>query len=194
MLIEQKIKEIKKIYRIIDADVLRFKKFTGLKCLRYCSHCCENPYVTATVLEFLPLAYELYQQNHCEEYLEKIKQAETGDMEDCFLLHYPPNRENSGRCLTYKYRPLVCRLFGFSVVLDKNNLRQLVTCSGIKQKYHENYEQTVHSLETIPEAPVMKNYYMMLYGIDTGLAQKYYSLYTALEMAIETVMSAFAYV
>lgn len=193
MTIEEKVKEVKKIYRIIDADVHRFKKVTGLKCLRYCSHCCENPHITATVLEFLPLAYQLYKENRCEEYLEKLKEAEAEDRPNCFLLTYPENWKNAGRCLEYKYRPLVCRLFGFAVALDKNSLRQLVTCAGIKHKYNENYEKTVHSLETMPDVPVMKNYYMMLYGIDTVLAQKYYPICTALRMAIETVLSAFAY-
>lgn len=193
MTIEEKVKEVKKIYRLIDADVQRFKKETGLKCLCYCSHCCENPHITATVLELLPLAYQLYRENRCEEYLQKLMEAGAEDKQNCFLLTFPENWKNAGRCLEYKYRPMVCRLFGFAVVLDKNSQPQLVTCAGIKQKYSEKYAQTVHSLETMTGAPVMKNYYMMLYGIDTVLAQKYYPICTALRMAIETVLSAFAY-
>lgn len=207
MTIEEKVKEIKKIYRILDADVLQFKKESCLKCLRFCSHCCENPDITATILEFLPLAYHFYNEHLCEEYLSKLNEMKThpGDKQPCILLTFPGKRINAGRCLAYKWRPLVCRLFGFSTVLDKNCRPQLVTCAAIKQKYSENYLKTVHTLdetnildtndttETTNKIPIMKNYYMMLYGIDISLGQKYYPLNTALRMAIETVLSTFAY-
>jgi Fe-S-cluster containining protein len=198
MSIEEKVKAVKKIYRLLDADVQRFKKESGLKCLRFCSHCCEKNDITATVLEFLPLAYSLYKENQCENYLEKLKEMEAADNNKCILLIYPSKKEHAGRCLAYKMRPLVCRLFGFSTVLDKNSRPQLVTCREIKQTYNENYLRAVNILETaepgVPvDIPIMKNYCMMLYGIDLSLAQKYYPLDTALRMAIESVLSAFAY-
>ena len=198
MTIEEKVKEVKQIYRQLDADLQRYKKESGLKCLRFCSHCCEKHDITATVLEFLPLAYHLYKENLCEEYLLKLKESEAGDKHTCILLTFQGKRENAGRCLAYKMRPLVCRLFGFSAVLDKNCRPQLVTCREIKQKYSEKYLKTVRLLETAePEAPmdvpIMKNYCMMLYGVDLSLGQKYYPLNTALRMAIESVLSAFAY-
>ncbi len=198
MSIEEKVKAVKKIYRLLDADVQRFKNVSGLKCLRFCSHCCEKSDITATVLEFLPLAYSLYKDNKCDEFLLRLDDMQAADNNNCILLTFPGNREHAGRCLAYKMRPLVCRLFGFSAVLDKNSLPQLATCREIKQKYNENYLKTVHLLEkterTVPiDVPIMKNYCMMLYGIDLSLAQKYYPLDTALRMAIETVLSAFAY-
>lgn len=198
MTIEEKVKEVKKIYRRLDADVQRFKKETGLKCLRFCSHCCEKHDITATVLEFLPLAYSLYKEDQCEDYLRKLTEMEAADNHTCILLTYPGKRETAGRCLAYKMRPMVCRLFGFSAVLDKNSRPQLVTCREIKQKYSENYLKTVHILETVEtpapmDVPIMKNYCMMLYGIDLSLAQKYYPLNEAIRMAIERVLSAFAY-
>ncbi len=193
MTIEEKVKEVKKIYRQLDTDVQRYKKETGLKCLRFCSHCCEKHDITATVLEFLPLAHSLYKQHQYEEYLRKLKENQAADKHTCILLTFPGQRKNSGRCLAYKMRPMVCRLFGFSAVLDKNSRPQLVTCRDIKQKYSEEYLQAVRSLETTANAPVMKNYCMMLYGIDLSLGQKYYPLNTALQMAIESVLSAFSY-
>lgn len=202
MSIEDKVKEVKKIYCILEADVRRFKKESCLKCLRFCSHCCENPdIIAATILEFLPLAYHLYNAHLCEEYLLKLNETETqpGDKRTCILLTFPDKKINTGRCLAYKWRPLVCRLFGFSTVLDKKNRPQLVTCAGIKQKYSENYLKTVQALdktdstEKTNKVPIMKNYYMMLYGIDISLGQKCYPLNTALQMAIETVLSAFSY-
>lgn len=198
MTIEEKVKEVKKIYRLLDADVQQFKKETALKCLRFCSHCCEKHDITATVLEFLPLAYSFYKEGQCEEYLRKLKEIQVAENNTCILLTYPGKRENAGRCLAYKMRPMVCRLFGFSAVLDKNSRPQLVTCREIKQKYSENYLKTVGLLEkaerTVPlDIPIMKNYCMMLYGIDLSLAQKYYPLNTAIRMAIERVLSAFVY-
>lgn len=198
MTIEEKIKEVKKIYRQLDVDIQRYKRETGLKCLRFCGHCCEKPDITAAVLEFLPLAYHLYKENLCEEYLLKLKESEAGDKRTCILLTFPGKRKDAGRCLAYKMRPMVCRLFGFSAVLDKNCRPQLVTCREIKQKYNDIYLKTVHILETakpVPpvDVPIMKNYCMMLYGIDLSLGQKHYPLNTAIRMAIESVLSAFAY-
>lgn len=209
MTIEEKVKEVKKIYRILDAEVLQFKKENCLKCLRFCSYCCEKADIGATVLEFLPLAHHLYNEHLCEEYLAKLKETETlpGYKHTCTLLTFPDKKINAekinaGRCLTYKWRPLLCRLFGFAAVLDKNSRPELVTCANIKQKYNKNYEKTVQALAKIDttnaiektyKIPIMKNYYMMLYGIDISLGQTYYPLNTALRMAIETVLSAFAY-
>ncbi len=92
----------------------------------------------------------------------------------------------------YPMRPLTCRFFGFSAVLDKHERPQLFTCPVIKKMYHEKYVETVRSLATL-DVPIMKNYSMMLYSIDFSLAQRQYPFNDALRMALETVLSDFLY-
>lgn len=190
MSIEDKVTEVTKLFYILDADVHRFRKESGLKCLRSCSRCC-NPRAHAALLEFLPLAYWLYKKNLAHDWL--IKLSETGDDTNCPLLRFTTNRGNAGRCAAYKFRPLVCRLFGFSSILDKNRQSILVTCRVIKTLCRENYLKTVRSLDTSIRAPIMKNYYMMIYSIDPVAARTQYPLKTALRMALEMVLAYFTY-
>ena len=190
MSIEEKVNEVTKLYYILDADINRFKKESGLKCLRSCSRCC-NPRVHATPLEFLPLAYWLYKKKLAQEWY--IKLSEPGEDLNCMLLRFPTHRGNAGRCAAYKFRPLVCRLFGFSSILDKNKQSIFVTCRIIKTLSRENYLKTVRSLDTSIHAPIMKNFYMMLYSIDPGSAQTQYPLKTALRLALEMVLAYFTY-
>jgi Fe-S-cluster containining protein len=188
--IEEKVNEVTKLYYILDAEIHRFKKESGLKCLRSCSRCC-NPRVHAALLEFLPLAYWLYKKKLAHDWL--IKLNEPGEDANCPLLRFPVHRGNAGRCTAYKFRPLVCRLFGFSSILDKNQQSIFVTCRIIKTLSRENYLKTVRSLDTRIRAPIMKNYYMMLYSIDPVTVQTQYPLKTALRLALEMVLAYFTY-
>lgn len=192
MRFEEKVNEVLKIYRIVDADVHSFEMMSGLRCLRFCSRCCINVKVTATVLELLPLAYWLYKKQTARFWLEKLDAVRADKERRCILLRFPKHSRNVGRCMVYKMRPLICRLFGFSAVIDKSNQPQLVTCKVIKKVYNASYLQTSRSLGTLP-VPIMKRYYAMLYPLDFIDAQKFYPLNEALRMAIETVLFHFSY-
>jgi len=194
MMIEDKVNEIIKLFYIVDSEIHHFKKESGLRCLRFCSRCCSSN-IHATVLEFLPLAYWIYQKKAGHDWLIKLREAEAqGSVDtDCFLLRYPMHRKNSGRCIVYKMRPLVCRLFGFSALLDKHRQPQFVTCRTIKTAYRENYIEVLRSIGKVIQAPVMKNYYTMLYSIDPHLARDHYPIRVAFRMALETVLTYFTY-
>lgn len=192
MRIEEKVNKILRVFNIVDTDIQHFKKKSGMQCLRICSHCCKNVHVTATVLELLPLAYWFYNKQTAQYWLEKLAAVPTVGESKCILLRFPKNSRNVGRCTAYKLRPLICRLFGFSVVFDKNNRPQLVTCTVIKKLFKETFLETSRSLETL-HGPIMKRYYTMLYTIDFGLAQQFYPFNEALRKAIETVISHFTY-
>jgi Fe-S-cluster containining protein len=192
MRIEEKVNEVLKIHRIVDADVHRFGMKSGLSCLRFCSRCCSSVRVTATVLEMLPLAYWFYKKQTAQFWLEKLDDAGEDGERMCILLRFPKRSRNVGRCMAYKMRPLICRLFGFAAVFDKNNQPQLVTCKVIKKIYHQAYLEIALSLRTL-HVPIMKRYYAMLYPLDFMQAQRFYPLNEALRLAIETVLFHFSY-
>jgi len=190
--IDETVDRVLKIYRIADRDIHRFRSRSGLQCLRFCSHCCSNINVSATELELLPLAFWLYQRQRAQHWLEKLNEIPVIGHSKCVLLQFPKHGRNIGRCAAYKMRPLICRLFGFSAVLDKHNRPQLVTCGVIKKLYNQTYVETARSLGKY-HVPIMKKYYTLLYALDFARARRFYTINEALKMAIETVLSHFTY-
>lgn len=192
MSLEEKVEEVVKLFILVDNAVAEFRKESKLRCLRTCSRCC-NPRIHATVLEFLPLAYWFHKKGVAREWLIKLREEPVQEERNCILLKYLRFRGDFGRCSVYKMRPLVCRLFGFAAVLDKNLLPKLVTCQVIKTAFRENYIKALSGMGTSMHVPVMKDYYMMLYAIDPTAARIHYPIRTALRMAIEMVLGHFTY-
>ena len=114
-----------RLYRKLDQDISRFRKKTGLRCEQGCGRCCEYPQVETTVFELIPLAINLWQHNQALAILEKAKKAQYQGQ--CIFYQADPLIKGKGRCSIYSWRPLGCRLFGFSARSDKNKKLELVT-------------------------------------------------------------------
>ncbi len=182
MTIDNKIKRVKRIYRQLAIHNSTFKRVSGMNCPENCGECCKKPDIEATVLEFLPAAYELYMSGEFEGILEKLS---SGD--DPVCVFFNPFREG-GSCTIYAERGLICRLFGFSTRPDKNGNRALVTCSILKSSM-----DPVILRNTIQKAPVMPSYYMKLFGIDPQMSTTYFPVNEAIRKAIEIVLFQFSH-
>lgn len=181
-MLEDEIKRINQMYSHLDRHVWAFKKRSGLACVKGCGQCCHTGELKATILEFLPAAYELYLKEEANTILDQITRKP-----DNTCVFYNPFSQG-GNCSIYRYRGLICRLFGFSVKTDKHEVRSLVTCQPIKSSMRSY--PTTQMLET---APKLSSYYMRLYGIDPALSVRYLPVNQAIKEAIEKVLLYFTF-
>lgn len=184
-------REVEKVFDALDVEIRSFQKESKLNCLSSCGKCCSKSDIEATVLEFLPLAYHLYKDGKAFDTLEKL---ESNESSYCYVLQPFIGQEEKGFCGNYKYRGMICRLFGFSARKDKYGDKNLVTCKSIKENQPEEYATVVTKLSTDAiSVPMMGNYSMMLQAIDFELGSKYYPINTAMKLAIEKVLSYYSY-
>lgn len=188
MQLEEKVAAVQRVFENLDQQIANFQSSTTLHCKFGCGKCCFKADLEATVLEFLPFALHLYQQNQAEEWLEKINQS---DSTICLILN--PTQAGAGLCTEYPHRGLICRLFGYSARTNKYGKKELVTCQIIKTEQNETYEQAVVDIEGGMEVPVMNQFYMQLHAIDFELTKNFYPVNEAIRRAIETVLQYYVY-
>ncbi len=129
MSLEEKVKSVEEVFKKLDEAITKFQSSTSLHCKFGCGKCCFKPDIEATVLEFLPFAFHLYQSHQAEEWLTKVTE---NDSEICSILN--PTQAGAGLCSEYTHRGLICRLFGYSARTNKYGKRELVTCQIIKSE------------------------------------------------------------
>lgn len=182
MTLNQKIIRVKRVFRQLAIHSSVFKKSSALSCVSGCSACCTKPDIEATILEFLPAAYDMYLNDTYEQVLESLDKKS-----DSTCIFYNPLGEG-GACTNYQNRGLICRLFGFSSKIDKYGNREFVSCKYIKAMADETVMK-----DAIEKAPDMSAYYMRLFGIDQKLAIQYFPINEAIKKAIEIVLLYFQY-
>jgi len=175
MRLEEKVKAVLEVFRDLEREISLFKQRTKLSCKDGCIDCCLKPDIEVSVLEFLPLAWYLSNQGGLEYWLKKLEQA---DSSHCvFLKKEPPDLG----CSFYKLRGLICRLFGFSFILDKRQRPQLLCCPFLKDKFSYSIIKQLQSI------PVASHYSMRLIAIDPYLGTQVYQINIAVLKAIELV-------
>ena len=130
------VREISAAYEAIDRKSVLVKLSSGIRCPVGCGLCCESTAVEATVSEVLPLALELYSRRRAEAVHRAIEEKELRN--DPVCLFYRPQgnekpRQKAGACSIYPFRPLVCRLFGFSARRDRHGHLEFCPCREMKR-------------------------------------------------------------
>lgn len=189
MELEEKVRAVEEVFEKLDREIASFQSWSGLHCAWGCGKCCYKADIEATVLEFLPFAHYLYQQDLAYTWFEKL-QADDSSL--CLILN--PTQAGAGLCSEYKHRGLICRLFGYSARTNKYGKRELVTCQIIKTEQAGNYQQAAAKIEEDEgELPVMSHYYMQLHAIDFELARDFFPINQAMKRAIEVILHYYAY-
>ncbi|MGC1242752.1 MAG: YkgJ family cysteine cluster protein [Chryseosolibacter sp.] len=188
MSISQKVQAIEEVYSLLDQEMSNFHGWSKLTCKTGCGKCCHKPNIEASVLELLPFAEHIYHANQSEEWLAKLRQHE-GPL----CIFFDAARPGAGFCTQYKFRALICRLFGFSARTNKYSQKEFVTCQTIKTEQAEEHSATVKTIENGGDVPVINHYYMRVAGIDPDLARDFYPINEAMRRAIETVLHYYAY-
>jgi Fe-S-cluster containining protein len=182
MLLINKIKAVKRLFRQVDKHVASFKKKSNLACLPICGECCTKRDIEATILEFLPAAYHLFLTQRYQNILEQLEKKS-----DSICVFYNP-LATDGRCSNYENRGLICRLFGFSTKTDKNSQKMLITCKKVKILF-----EPIKLEKFIKKAPELTICYIKLYGIHPQLAVKYLPINDAIRKALDTVLLHYQY-
>ena len=185
---QEKIDSLLKVFQEADEETSRFMHSSGLKCEQGCGRCCESPYIEATVFEMLPVAFDVWRRNEASPLLEKLAHSDVAVSGRCVFYRPDPFVAGHGRCSVYHFRPLVCRLFGFSAAVNKHNRNILMTCNTIKRNFPEKYEPThidVHSGQ-MPIAR-MRDFSMKALAIDLDFGDKKFPINQALKIALEKV-------
>lgn len=188
MTMEEKVAAVEQVFDKLDAEIQNFQGWSGLHCQWGCGKCCFKPDIEASVLEFLPFAYHLYKNGHAQEWLDRLN---TTDSPICLILN--PTQPGAGLCSEYKYRGLICRLFGYSARTNKYGTRELVTCQIIKTEQADAYTATAKRIADNAEVPVMSNFYMQLHAVDFAMAQEFFPINQAIKHAIEAILHYYAY-
>ncbi len=183
--------QVRTLFDELKPEVDRFSSQSKLSCIKGCGHCCTNPMVSASVLEFLPLAFELYHSDKAEETLEKLSSS-LGESY-CILLKKMAVDADAGLCTDYKNRGLICRLFASSARRNKHGEKELLVCKKIKDGKREEFENASKAIKEGLDVPLSSDYYTRLYNIDFNLTNEQLPINRAIQNAIHAVMNYYYY-
>jgi len=177
------IKAVQKLFAELDAQTHAFKRYSGIDCISLCNKCCLKENLEASVLEFLPLAYNIFTNNKVEETLELLN----SDLHFCvFLNHMNVHGNTLKGCSNYSNRGLICRLFGFSATTNKHNAITLYTCKEIKATYSERITNLLPNLQD-SNIPMLRYWYGMFSAIDPSMADEYHHINKSIIIALSKV-------
>lgn len=190
-MLERKVRLVEALFENLDTEIKTFQTETKLHCITGCGKCCTKPNIDASPLEFLPWAFQLFLNGQAEIILAKLNTESTSI---CHI-YQPFSLENieSGSCSNYKYRGLICRLFGFGANTDKYGALRLATCKRIKEEQQTNYTATVTAIADGLSVPIFTAYYQRLNQIDFHMGNTILPINQALKRAIEEVLQYYAY-
>jgi len=178
-----KIRKVERVFKELDKETEKFGKQSKLRCLTNCNLCCLKPDLEANVLEFLPLAYYLVSNNLHEAALDLIELEPA----HCINLATSQVAGSTSGCSRYEHRGLICRLFGFSGVRDKNSKLAIYTCTHMKKEFSTEFKFASEQINSGMKIPLAANYYSQIYYIDSHLANDYNPINISIKKAIEKV-------
>jgi Fe-S-cluster containining protein len=192
MSIVRRVKQVQKVFELLEKEMSVFQQKSGLGCLKGCGHCCTKPDISAAVLEFLPYAFDLFLQKRSSIVKEQLQ---NNPQSICHIFKASGVGElgnTKGGCTQYHNRGLICRLFGFATVRDKVGNPELSTCKWIKRTQAEEIEQS-KNLIAEGVAPSFMFYYQELMQIDFRMGQEYLPINEAIIKAIDEVENYYQY-
>ncbi|MCK9459354.1 MAG: YkgJ family cysteine cluster protein [Proteobacteria bacterium] len=191
MQLYRKVQAVERVFRALSRDVAAFQKAAGVSCIRGCGACCTPDRIEASTLELLPLAYHLHRQNCAVELLESLSSRDAG--KTCVFLDPAEDAAAPGRCTVYADRGLICRLFGFSGIVDRNGRTHYAACRVIKEHDKDRFLAVEDAVgEGLISIPVGPDYRMVLNAVDPSL-MAYHPINVAIRKAVEAVLGYYSY-
>lgn len=191
MSIEEKVLLVNELYQNLETEIKTFQTKTKLSCVVGCGKCCSTPDIDASPLEFLPWAFHVFLEGEAEKKLALLNDSTTPN---CYL-YQPKSMEEytKGQCSDYKYRGLICRLFGYGATTDKYGQLRIASCNIIKDGQKENFDKITEAINNGLQIPIFTEYYMQLSQIDFRLGNVFVPVNKAMKLALEEVLQYYAY-
>lgn len=179
------VREIEGLFSLADRQAEQFRTNSALRCIEGCGRCCENPRIETTVTELLPLALELWKTKTADHWLAQVESSH--DAGRCVFFQPDPVGTGKGRCGVYPFRPLVCRLYGFSANADKFNRLRLITCSIIKASQPKEMAQAQKLINQKTHVPKMTDFAMRVSQLDPVRGGRRIPINAAIRSAVECI-------
>ncbi|MCH7397771.1 YkgJ family cysteine cluster protein [Belliella sp. DSM 107340] len=192
MNLREKSLEVRKVFTDLDIEIKAFMDGSQLSCISGCGACCANPDVHASVLEFLPLAFDLYEKGKAEKAMQLLD--DVGNDANCIIYKSQNEDVKKGYCSDYANRGMICRLFGSAARRNKEGKKELITCKIIKEQKSDLYQKTALEIKDGASVPSSGDAYSQLYNIDFQMTQEQFPINQAVRKALESVMNYMFYV
>ena len=181
----EKSEAVKEVFQQLATESRQFHEEGGMACVSGCGFCCANPQVPASPLEFLPLAFDLYEKGLAEEIANQL--ALQDELGNCIVYRSNKDDETKGFCGNYASRGLICRLFGAAARKTKYGQKELITCKILKEQKADAFATVTTRINTDLEIPLATAFYTRLGDVDESLSDQY-PINQAILMALELVL------
>lgn len=175
--------DLLKLYEEMSIEFSTYQRSTGLNCLEGCGRCCLNPEIEASVLEMIPFALKIHDENKLEYWIEKL---ENSDLSTCVLYEALSPGGEKGRCSSYNERPSVCRMFGVSGYYNKYQKLNLSVCKYIKNERRDLFEK-LNSQADEASTPTLIHWSYRLTQLNPEIIKDKYPVSVAIKKALEKV-------
>ncbi|MGM0943825.1 MAG: YkgJ family cysteine cluster protein [Bacteroidota bacterium] len=181
----EKSQAVLKLFEELEQENKEYRAQGGMTCVSGCGKCCASPKVSASPLEFLPLAFDFYSKGIAEVKLKLLE--EQSQEESCLLFRKTSEDGSKGYCTNYAYRGMICRLFGSAARRNKSGRKELITCKILKEEKNEEFLELDKNINADLAIPMATNYYSQLNDLDQYLSASY-PINEAIQRAIEVVL------
>ncbi|MDG1277105.1 MAG: YkgJ family cysteine cluster protein [Algoriphagus sp.] len=185
MNLAEKSQAVSKLFEKLGEEANQFASESGLGCVAGCGACCANPKVSASPLEFLPLAFDFFNKGLADTILNLLDSDEEGSACIVYRAHSADGKK--GYCTNYANRGMICRLFAAAARKNKYGSKELIICKILKEEKSEKYQLTTQRINQDMGIPNAAKYYMLIEEIDDQLAQQH-PINTAIKLALELVL------
>lgn len=182
----EKSQAVETLFGELEEQSKQFHAEAGMGCISGCGFCCSNPEVPASALEFLPLAFDLYDKGLAEELASQLAADKSRGV--CVVYRAQSADLSKGFCGNYAKRGMICRVFGASARKNnKTNLKELITCKLLKAERPEVFQKVTARINVDLDIPLAPAYYTRLKDVDEALSALH-PVNEAILLALELVL------
>ena len=179
--------QVMEIYHDLDVHISRFSESSGYKCQHLCIACCDTTEAHASLGECLPFAFEAVINR--PELIDRFESLSDEELSGRPCVFYNTNLTlyDRGGCTIYGVRPLMCRLFGYSAIMNKHLKCIFAACKWMKDSSPDMIQKTQEAIDNGLSVPIMPDYAFRVFHLAPYLGSEEFPINVAMKKAIEKV-------